>query len=64
MNKDEMERFVRMVGIVYIPIALLVLIIFLLVNHYLGAIEEERDATGRGDAPPLIVPVPLELRAE
>lgn len=64
MNKDEMEHFVRMVGIVYIPIAILVLIIFILVNHYLGVIEEERDAAGRGDAPPLIVPAHPELRAE
>lgn len=64
MNKDEMERFVRLVGIVYIPIVILVLIIFILVNHYLGAIEEERDRAGRGDPPPLIVPVPSQLEAE
>jgi hypothetical protein len=64
MNKEEVARFIRMVGIVYIPIAFLVLIIFVLVNHYLGVIEEERDATGRGDPPSLIVPVPPDLPVE
>jgi hypothetical protein len=42
MEKEDMARIARWIGLVYAPIALFVLFVFLLVNHYLGKIEEER----------------------
>ncbi len=61
MQKEDWVRVAKMLGYVYIPIALLILFIFLVVQYQSSKIEQAETDSGALAKPKLIVPPPEHI---